>query len=277
MNHLPLPLAGVKVLDLSRILADPGSTQLLADYGAGVIKSERPGSGNDSRAWAPPYTVNGKAAYLQAATSAAPRLFTFILFCSRLLRRKYLNRFLAALLAGLMMGTAPSARAEIPNTAKTYVAVMCGLAGNWIGRFDRYNESGIYSTFSMDIEFQCFPDNELIMETRTYLQEDGSRSHTLAVIFPTGQAEEMQMSYFGSGIEGIYYFNAARLEIDDDEHWTMARDASQKTHESARKPPVSRYTHVRNGSKLTMIREVKPDHASPDWSLSSKLILDLQP
>ncbi|MEU1165314.1 CoA transferase, partial [Streptomyces sp. NPDC005921] len=48
-------LAGVRVLDLSRILAAPLATQLLADLGAEVIKVERPGTGDDSRTYGPPF------------------------------------------------------------------------------------------------------------------------------------------------------------------------------------------------------------------------------
>jgi crotonobetainyl-CoA:carnitine CoA-transferase CaiB-like acyl-CoA transferase len=49
------PLSHLKVLDLSRILAAPWAGQILADLGAEVIKVERPGAGDDTRSWGPPF------------------------------------------------------------------------------------------------------------------------------------------------------------------------------------------------------------------------------
>ncbi|KKL05415.1 hypothetical protein LCGC14_2606260, partial [marine sediment metagenome] len=59
------PLEGIKVLDLSRALAGPYCTMMLADMGAEVIKVEMPGRGDDSRSWGPPF-LNGESAYFMS-------------------------------------------------------------------------------------------------------------------------------------------------------------------------------------------------------------------
>ena len=63
------PLAGIKVLDLSRVLAGPWTTQILGDLGADVIKVEQPGQGDDTRRWGPPFLDDGSkdAAYYLCA------------------------------------------------------------------------------------------------------------------------------------------------------------------------------------------------------------------
>jgi crotonobetainyl-CoA:carnitine CoA-transferase CaiB-like acyl-CoA transferase len=60
------PLGDLTIVDFSRILAGPFATMVLGDFGARVIKVERPGTGDDTRAWGPPYDDRGQATYFQS-------------------------------------------------------------------------------------------------------------------------------------------------------------------------------------------------------------------
>src|SRR6266853_1825648 len=67
INSMPGPLTGFRVLELARILAGPWAGQILADLGADVVKVERKGAGDDTRAWGPPFVPAADGGHLDSA------------------------------------------------------------------------------------------------------------------------------------------------------------------------------------------------------------------
>jgi crotonobetainyl-CoA:carnitine CoA-transferase CaiB-like acyl-CoA transferase len=66
MAPLPSALGDLTILDFSRVLAGPFATMMLADLGATVTKVERPGTGDETRSWGPPYDAAGESTYFQS-------------------------------------------------------------------------------------------------------------------------------------------------------------------------------------------------------------------
>jgi len=106
---MPGPLDGTLVLDLSRVLAGPWASQTLADLGARVIKVERPGQGDDTRSWGPPWLSEGESresAYFLSANRGKESIAIdfkdprFASNAARVQNRELLVPLLAAVLRG---------------------------------------------------------------------------------------------------------------------------------------------------------------------------------
>ena len=100
------PLAHLRVLDLSRVLAGPWATQLLADLGAEVLKIEKPGVGDDTRGWGPPFAVAPDPA------AGDPGMAAYFTCCNRGKRSLAIDF------------TTPAGAAEVREIAKTSDVVV---------------------------------------------------------------------------------------------------------------------------------------------------------
>ena len=121
-NHpSPAPLAGIRVLELARILAGPWCGQLLADLGADVVKVERAGAGDDTRHWGPPFVEGADGGNLGAAYFHA---------CNRG-KRGIVADFTTERGREIARRLAFGADVLIGDTAATGAAGAAGAAGGW--------------------------------------------------------------------------------------------------------------------------------------------------
>jgi len=133
---MPSPLTGIRVFDMSRVLAGPSCAQLLGDLGADVIKVERPGEGDDTRKWGPPYLKDAEgrdttesAYYLSANRAKRSLTLDFTKSAGRDLARRLIERS-DVLIENYKVGTLgkyglgyPDLRAEFPRL------VYCSITG----------------------------------------------------------------------------------------------------------------------------------------------------
>jgi formyl-CoA transferase len=132
------PLEGIKVLDLSRVLAGPWCTQLLADLGAEVIKVERPGTGDDTRHWGPPWHGEGD-----------DRVAAYFLSCNR----------------GKKSAAIDLSKAE-------GAAVICKLAGNADVVVENFKVGGL-KKFGLDAQSLRAANPRLVYASITGFGQDG--------------------------------------------------------------------------------------------------------
>jgi len=136
------PLAGVRVIDASRILAGPFCGMLLGDLGADVIKVERPGTGDETRAWGPPFVEQPGSDFMVAGSGAA-RDATYYLSVNRNKRSLTLN-------LGVEAGRAVLAR--LVRSADVFVenfrpGSQAALGADW-DTLSRLNPRLIYCSIS---------------------------------------------------------------------------------------------------------------------------------
>ena len=124
-----LPLSGVKVLDLTRVLAGPLCTMLLGDLGADVIKVEKPGAGDDTRGWGPPFDEKGESAYYLSVNRNKYSLAADLAAASDQKLVEGLIVDADVVVDNFLPGTLERLGFDIDDTARGTGAVWCSITG----------------------------------------------------------------------------------------------------------------------------------------------------
>jgi len=123
-------LADLKILDFSRVLAGPFATMLLGDLGANVTKIERPESGDDTRAWGPPFDEFGEATYFLAVNRNKESIALDLSLPSDLMRAKNLAAESDVIIENFMPGVMDRFGLGYEDLSKTNKAlVYCSITG----------------------------------------------------------------------------------------------------------------------------------------------------
>jgi crotonobetainyl-CoA:carnitine CoA-transferase CaiB-like acyl-CoA transferase len=126
----PGALDGIVVADLSRVLAGPYATMLLADLGAEVVKVERPGTGDDTRAWGPPYAADGTATYFTGVNRNKGSLVVDLTTADGLAAARELALRADVLVENFKPGTLERLGLGFPELAAANPGlVMCSISG----------------------------------------------------------------------------------------------------------------------------------------------------
>ncbi|MGH9196455.1 MAG: CaiB/BaiF CoA transferase family protein, partial [Acidimicrobiia bacterium] len=125
----PSPLAGITIIDLTRVLSGPYCTMLLADMGARVIKIEQPGRGDDTRAWGPPFIGHESAYFISINRNKESVTLDFKAPAGRRALEKLIARA-DVLVENFRPGTLEQAGLDFASLSRRYPALIyCSISG----------------------------------------------------------------------------------------------------------------------------------------------------
>ncbi|MEP0189918.1 MAG: hypothetical protein ABJP70_00400 [Erythrobacter sp.] len=190
-----------------------------------------------------------------------------------------MNLYLAALLAVQAVTPAPQESNLEAESGADYFAALCSLSGEWSGQMAQFEGAEVVRTFPFELKLECLSEAPFVIETNTFHIAGGSGGplQTLRIIFPKQESQTMHMSYFFAGTEKMFLYESKRVEFENNENWTIVRQSIPDKEADEAGTSNSRYTHSRNGSQLTMLRETNSDAGTQNWKLSSKLTLSRIP